>query len=316
MATQQARRHNNNKIMALRDQPYIPLYVMDFNNDEKLRMCSAAATGVYIRLMCILHKSKDYGKLHLQKEFVYTNVDTKAIQTPIQNESDKENLYSAFAENLAKQMPYKPEIIKIGLLELDYYGVILLEGNTLYQPRMVRDAELSETRRKSINSRWGAKEQPDTFVSTKPKTKRNTKNDTNTHTNNNTNAENEYEYENNIIDSKERDAGEETPAPRKGKAKTFTPPTVEEVDAYCRERENGIDAQEFVDFYTANGWVQGKQGKPLKDWKACVRTWERNGIAPRNNYGTGTAATGGNATGRPSTIQGDTTEPRTRRSTI
>lgn len=55
----------------------------------------------------------------------------------------------------------------------------------------------------------------------------------------------------------------------------FVPPTVEEVNAYCHERNNGIDASEFVDFYTANGWTQGK-GKPIKDWKACVRTWERN----------------------------------------
>lgn len=296
--------------MALRDQPYIPLYVMDFNNDEKLRMCSAAATGVYIRLMCILHKSKSYGKLQLCKEFVYTNTDTNDIQTQKQNESNKEYLYSKFAENLAKQMPYKTEVIKIGLLELDYYGVIQLEGNTLYQPRMVRDAELSETRRNSVKQRWSSKEETESFVPTKRNTRRNTKVDTNTHTN----AENEYEYENNIIDSEERDVGEETPAPRKSRVKPFAPPTVEEVDAYCRERENGIDAQEFVDFYTANGWVQGKQGKPIKDWKACIRTWERNGIAPRN-YGTGTAATA-NATGRPSTLQGDTTEPRTRRSTI
>jgi len=296
--------------MALRDQPYLPLYVMDFNNDEKLRMCSAAATGVYIRLMCILHKSKSYGKLHLCKEFVYTNTDTNDIQIPIQSECNKEFLYSKFAENLAKQMPYKTEVIKIGLLELDYYGVIQLEGNTLYQPRMVRDAELSETRRNSVKQRWSSKEETESFVPTKRNTKRNTKVDTNTHTN----AENEYEYENNIIDSEERDVGEETPASRKSRVKPFAPPTVEEVDAYCRERENGIDAQEFVDFYTANGWVQGKQGKPLKDWKACIRTWERNGIAPRN-YGTGTA-TAANATGRPSTLQGDTTEPRTRRSTI
>lgn len=312
MANQQARRHNNNKIMALRDQPYIPLYVKDFTSDEKLRMCSPSAVGVYIFLMCILHREREYGKLQLRQSFVYTKGDTNAIQSPIQKTQSKENLYLQFAENLAKQMPFKADSILLALLELDYYGVIQLEGNTLYQPRMVRDAERSETRRNSVKQRWSSKAEPESFVSTKRNTKKCTKVDTNTHTN----AENEYEYENNIIDSEERDAGEETPAPRKGKAKTFTPPTVEEVDAYCRERENGIDAQEFVDFYTANGWVQGKQGKPLKDWKACVRTWERNGIAPRNNYGTGTAATGGNATGRPSTVQGDTTEPRTRRSTI
>ena len=55
----------------------------------------------------------------------------------------------------------------------------------------------------------------------------------------------------------------------------FVPPSVDEVKGYCQERGNNVDAQSFVDFYTANGWVQGK-GKPIKDWKACVRTWEKN----------------------------------------
>lgn len=57
------------------------------------------------------------------------------------------------------------------------------------------------------------------------------------------------------------------------KRKRFTPPTVEEVRAYCQERNNGIDPQRFVDFYTANGWTQGR-GKPIKDWRAAARTWE------------------------------------------
>lgn len=58
----------------------------------------------------------------------------------------------------------------------------------------------------------------------------------------------------------------------------FVPPTVLQVAEYCDERKNNVDAESFVNFYTANGWVQGK-GKPIKDWKAAVRTWERN----RNN---------------------------------
>ena len=60
----------------------------------------------------------------------------------------------------------------------------------------------------------------------------------------------------------------------RSKRKKFVPPTLEEVKAYCNERKNGVDAERFVDYYSANGWVQGK-GKPIKDWKACVRTWER-----------------------------------------
>jgi hypothetical protein len=57
-------------------------------------------------------------------------------------------------------------------------------------------------------------------------------------------------------------------------AARFTPPTVEEVEAYCRERGNNVDAQRFVDYYASKGWVVGKA--PMKDWRACVRTWERD----------------------------------------
>jgi len=54
----------------------------------------------------------------------------------------------------------------------------------------------------------------------------------------------------------------------------FIPPTVEEVAEYCRERGNSIDAQAFVDHYETNGWIRGKT--KIKDWRACVRTWEKN----------------------------------------
>lgn len=53
----------------------------------------------------------------------------------------------------------------------------------------------------------------------------------------------------------------------------FAPPSVDEVRAYCEERNNNIDADEFVDFYTAKGWKVGNQ--TMKDWKAAVRTWEK-----------------------------------------
>ena len=56
-------------------------------------------------------------------------------------------------------------------------------------------------------------------------------------------------------------------------AKRFTPPTVEQVRAYCTERRNMVDPQRFVDFYESKGWVVGKA--KMKDWKAAVRNWER-----------------------------------------
>ena len=51
-------------------------------------------------------------------------------------------------------------------------------------------------------------------------------------------------------------------------------PTLDEIKEYCRERQSTVSAEAFFDFYTANGWKQG-QGKPIKDWRAAVRTWER-----------------------------------------
>lgn len=277
--------------MALRNQPYIPLYVKDFTSDEKLRMCSPAAVGVYIYLMCTLHREEEYGKLKLQRKFVYTKRDTNAIQTEVQKANDAETLYADFADNLAKQMPFKAESIKLALLELDYYGVIRLEGETLVQPRMVKDGKLSETRSKSVQKRWGENRESDgvdEFVGTNTDTKGNTKKDTKINTNTIENTEYENVYENNTTKSIEGGAGGRAKPKAK---KVFTPPTYEEVAEYCRERENGVDAQLFVDHYAANGWVQGKAGKPLRDWRAAVRTWERNGVGNQNRVSNGTAET-------------------------
>lgn len=53
----------------------------------------------------------------------------------------------------------------------------------------------------------------------------------------------------------------------------FSPPSTKEVELYCRERNNGVDPQAFVDFYASKGWKVGRE--PMKDWQAAVRTWER-----------------------------------------
>ena len=62
---------------------------------------------------------------------------------------------------------------------------------------------------------------------------------------------------------------------RNGSKNRFVVPSAEEVEAYCRERGNNVDARRFVDFYTSKGWRIGNE--PMRDWRACVRTWERNG---------------------------------------
>ena len=69
------------------------------------------------------------------------------------------------------------------------------------------------------------------------------------------------------------------------KRKRFVKPTLSDIQQYCIERNNNVNAEQFYDYYESNGWKVGKNA--MKDWKACVRTWERNGydrpIKKKNN---------------------------------
>ena len=56
--------------------------------------------------------------------------------------------------------------------------------------------------------------------------------------------------------------------------KVFIKPTLEEITQYCKERKNAVNPQKWLDHYTSNGWMVGRN--PMKDWKSAVRTWETN----------------------------------------
>ena len=142
--------------MSLRNSPYLPLYVQDFLTDEKLADCSANANGVYIRLMCILHKSEHYGKILLQQKYK-------------QNESMCLN----FASMLLRQMPYMMSEIHDGLEELLENKIIEIDGDYLLQKRMVKDGELSEKR--AVAGQKGGKKSLG-FCSSKSQSKTQSKN--------------------------------------------------------------------------------------------------------------------------------------------
>ena len=72
----------------------------------------------------------------------------------------------------------------------------------------------------------------------------------------------------------EKDSVPESSARSKKVKEKFIKPTIEEIRAYCYERKNMVDPEHFYDHYESNGWKIGKNG--MKDWKAAVRTWERN----------------------------------------
>lgn len=67
----------------------------------------------------------------------------------------------------------------------------------------------------------------------------------------------------------------------KSKSKLFIKPTIDEIKNYCLERKNNVNAESFSNYYEARGWKL--KGIQMKDWKACVRTWEQNNNNFTNN---------------------------------
>lgn len=67
------------------------------------------------------------------------------------------------------------------------------------------------------------------------------------------------------------------------KKESFKKPSIEEIQKYCNERNNGINANAFYDFYESKNWYVGKN--KMKNWQACVRTWEqRQKNKPKTAY--------------------------------
>lgn len=115
--------------MALRNQPYLPLYVQDFMSDEKLRECQPESVGVFIFMMCVMHKSEEYGVILLKQN----------------GEQISSTCYN-FACKLAKHLPYATDVIERALCDLLENGVIAIEDGKMLQKRMVRDNYISEVR--------------------------------------------------------------------------------------------------------------------------------------------------------------------------
>ena len=187
--------------MALRDQPYIPLYVQDFLTDEKLNECSAESVGVYIMLMCVMHKSKEYGTILLR-----------------QKDRQKGRQISDFAEKLTKHLPFDFATIERSLTELLDEGVLSIDGDTLYQKRMVKDGQLSEKRAAA-----GKKGADITNAKDFAAAKQSANPSANVAAKQSANSEIEIEYENEtVIDSESEEENEDVKKPRRKKPSSLS----------------------------------------------------------------------------------------------
>ncbi|WP_296024491.1 DUF6291 domain-containing protein [uncultured Treponema sp.] len=72
--------------------------------------------------------------------------------------------------------------------------------------------------------------------------------------------------------------------PEKPKRKNFVKPTVEEIAAYCKEKNYNVNAQQFFNYYESNGWKIGRNA--MKSWQAAVQNWNTRDKA--NNKAAGT----------------------------
>lgn len=214
--------------MALRDQPYIPLYVQDFLTDEKLMECSASATGVYIRIMCVMHKSETYGKILLKQKDKQTG-----------------NQIKDFALKLAKHLPYDLDTVFAGITELCQEKCLVIEGNSLMQKRMINDGELSLIRSKSGHK--GGK-------STQSKNKKNAK--AKTEANSEYEFEDEYETDN-VNEFEEEEAQENSKTEKKTKNNMSTAKDTEGIPLPFK-------SPEFASIWAE--WLQHRKEARIKNY--------------------------------------------------
>ena len=237
--------------MALRDQPYLPLYIQDFLTDEKLINCSASSTGIYIRLMCIMHKSEDYGKILLKQKFKQT-----------------ESMTLNFALQISKSMPYDVKEIHLGIEELIEEKVICIDGELLIQKRMVKDFNISESRsksgkiggQKSVEKRNTLDNFADDFAGSfaQPKIQANSE------------YENAYENEN-----KEENKEKENVLKNSNLFRQPKVPTKDQVwEVFSRGGGTKEMAKSFYEKYEATGWFLN--GAPIVNFTALANRFITN----------------------------------------
>jgi uncharacterized protein YdaU (DUF1376 family) len=125
-------------------------------------------------------------------------------------------------------------------------GFFELRDGRLYSRRMEEEKHRSEQARKNANKRYAPKSKSDSKSESESESERGSANGTATCT-----------------------------------AKACARPTLADVVEYCLERKNSVNPKQWFDYYVSNGWKVGRN--PMKDWKAAVRTWERNGVNSNGN---------------------------------
>ena len=218
--------------------------VTDIFDDEKIQLIEAmpdnyAIIVCWFKLLCFAGKQNNGGAFMLNDRIAYTD----------------EMLATVFRMNL--------NTVKLALGVFEKFGMIVIADDVIKIKNW--------SRYQSIQDKQTYNEYMAELMRRRRAEKKLLEAGTESVSNDvNNNVSNVREQEEEIRNKKEKEKKEEDSTKA---AKRFTRPTFEEVEAYCFERKNKVNAQRFLDYYDSNGWKVGKN--PMKDWKAAVRNWER-----------------------------------------
>lgn len=197
--------------------------------------------------------------------------------------ADKFTFYASYYEAIAEfdnetRLKIYDMICKYAL-----YGEIIDSENAIEKSlfTIIRPLIEASERRRSGGAPIGnqnARKQPKTTKNNLPKqsietTENNQKQPIDSKKTNNINKNKNINKNININIKEEIKEEKEVETEEGTKRKRFIPPSLEEVTAYCKERNNSVNPESFIDFYESKGWCIGKN--KMKDWKAAVRTWEK-----------------------------------------
>ena len=211
----------------------------DIFDDEKILLIEAlpeadAIIVIWFKLLCLAGKHNNSGVFMMNDKLAYTD----------------EMLSTIFRRNI--------NTVRLALNTFESFGMIELIDNVITIPNWEKHQSLDKLEQAREKTRIRVAKH-------REKQKLLAKNECNV-TVPECNANRIEEDKNRLEEDKIREDN--------NKSNRFIKPTIEEIEAYCKERNNNINASAFYDYYESKGWLVGKS--KMKDWKAAIRTWERN----------------------------------------
>lgn len=280
--------------MGRKRNPVLPIFTRDILSSPRCRALSEQAAGIYFFLLCRLNEPPTPGAYRLRDWELHPTWKRSKTQQCLET-PDKYDRLPYFAAMLAKNdLPWRQKAILMGLQELYNYKIIVVEEDMLIQPRMYKDngfvlqggeaeTDLTEevkddkkdgkkivndadknNKKKAVQKSVGKSAEKSTDLGTEKVQEKVPVSHAHAHSN-------EREIENNI-DNNNKKKGV-------GKNVQDNPPTLEDIQAYMDERAAQgkpfiyVTAEGFLDACEQSGWTL-KDGKPIRDWRARLRTFE------------------------------------------